>query len=61
MFLRLLILSLIALMILGAIRNALRRHFTRREPDRQQDLGVDPNTIQDAEFTDLGDTEEAHK
>jgi hypothetical protein len=60
--LRILFLGIIAVLIYRAVRNAARRRFTaggKRKPE--QDLGVDPNEIRDAEFTDVSDREETGK
>ncbi len=59
MFFRFLLLSVIAFFIIRAIRSLLLRWFLRHAAARtHNDLGVDPDTIRDAEFIEVNDTED---
>ena len=60
MLLRFLFLTLVAVVIIRAIRTRIQRRSASNETRAQaaRDLGVDPNAIRDAEFTDLGDRKE---
>lgn len=59
MFFRFLLLALIVFIIARAIRSRLLRKYVHDgAADMRQDLGVDPEMIKDAEFTEVSDTEE---
>jgi len=55
-FVRLLLLAFITLLILRAVSARMRRKSV--DSQASQDLGVDPNDIRDAEFTEVRETEE---
>ena len=62
MFFRFFLLALIVFFIARAIRSRLLRKYVQDGPGRMaRDLGVDPETIRDAEFTEVRNTEEAGK
>jgi hypothetical protein len=61
-FFRLFLLAIIVFFLFRAVRSRLLRRTMRvGAAGTNRDLGVDPETIKDAEFTEVSDTEEGGK